>query len=94
MATETAEWITVGRVGVDTARLIIIDPSYLTPDVVNEAQEAWSTMQAWPTVGPHGLGLLTSTGRGDGIYPVEVRLDERTLNVIELRIRFIEDNQT
>lgn len=63
------------KVGVDTARLLIIDPAYLRgldlPDNLADLPKV-DMRKGFVKVGPAGLGLLVSTGRGDGLYDVEV----------------------
>ena len=44
-------------------------------------------------LGHEGLGCVVSTGWGDGSYPVEIRLDEETGRVAELRVRFIDSKE-
>ena len=63
-------------VGVDTARLLIIDPGYIGqidwPDQLADLPKA-DPKKGFVKVGPAGLGLLVSpTGYGDGAYNAEV----------------------
>ncbi len=67
-------------VGVDTARLLIIDPLYLGqidwPDKLADLPDP-DPLTGFVNVGPAGLGLLVSpTGKGDGLYTVEVETFE------------------
>ena len=68
------------KVGVDTARLLIIDPLYLRgldlPDKLANLTEV-DQKTGFVKVGPSGLGLVVGpTGKGDGEYDVEVETFE------------------
>ena len=68
------------KVGVDSARLLIIDPLYLRgldlPDKLADLPEA-DPLTGFVKFGPAGLGLIVSpTGKGDGQYDVEVETFE------------------
>jgi hypothetical protein len=81
-------WEQIGEVGVDSATLMLVDPTYeVKPE---EIEAAWGAMsQGRPaTVGPRGLGLLAGTGIDDGLYPVEVRRAEGGY-IAEVRVRFL-----
>lgn len=64
------------KIGVDSAKLLIIDPLYLRetdlPEKLNDLPET-DPSTGFVSIGPAGLGLLLSpTGWGDGTYEVEI----------------------
>lgn len=64
----------IGVVGVDSGTLLIGDPSYWMKDEDYEKEvmaEGWrDSRQIKFDAGHDGKGVLTSTGFGDGCYPV------------------------
>lgn len=73
-----SERIQIGIVGVDSARLVITDPTYIksqwTPEL---AEKCWDLTpppmlagQLKYPVGHDGLGVVFLAGLGDGVYPV------------------------
>ena len=75
---------TLGTVGVDTAQLLIIDPSYLLdPELLASVLDQLRALQHRALAGQRrdsaqlhypaghaGLGVVFHTGIGDGTYPV------------------------
>ncbi len=96
------EWEQVGFCAVDAGCLLLIDPCYAWQSTEPERYEAevcddWQdTKQLAFPAGHAGMGVLISTGLGDGSYPVEVRYEDVEgfgRRVAEVRIRFLsEDN--
>lgn len=85
-----AEWETIGHVGVDAGCLLIGDPSYVFDGFDYEA-EVCSDWQFYREA-IDGLAMLVSSGLGDGMYPVEAKIEEVEgwgERVTEVRIRFI-----
>ena len=88
-----------GTVGVDTGRLLIIDPAYL--DVLpTDKEELYKLFNCAGEMskqlnfdnGRAGLGVIVETGYGDGLYDVEIRtgVDDVGSNLVKaLRIKFI-----
>lgn len=92
------EWVQVGSVGVDAGCLLLADPSYVwqqdQPD--RYEQEVCCDWTAYRVLrfekGHEGLGVLVSTGLGDGFYPVEVRWEDAGgfgRRIAEVRVRFL-----
>lgn len=67
-------------VGVDSARLLIIDPLYLGqidwPDKLADLPQI-DPLTGFVKIGPANLGMLVSTGLGDGTYTVEIETSEQ-----------------
>ena len=70
--------VQIGVVGVDSARLVITDPTYIkdqwTPELV---EKCWNltpppmlASQLKYKAGHDGLGVVFLAGLGDGVYPV------------------------
>ena len=93
-------WVSAGRVGVDSGQIMVIDPCYIGSDFDN-CDKTWdpaaysgqlnyqgvSAISLANNFGQASEAVVTSSGYGDGVYPVEVRLNEDN-RVVELRIRF------
>jgi hypothetical protein len=93
-------WIAAGSVAVDSGQVLLIDPCYIPNDFDNN-QGNWdpgahanelnyqgvSHVSITNTYGEIGGGLVTSSGYGDGRYPVFVKLDEDN-RVIALKVSF------
>jgi hypothetical protein len=70
--------IQIGVVGVDSARLVITDPSYIksqwTPELVDRCWDLTPSPllagQLKYQAGHDGLGVVFLAGLGDGVYPV------------------------
>jgi hypothetical protein len=92
-------WKQVGEIPVDTGTILIADPCHVIPDSDwddwhMEISEAglWKNetmMRANTGHVPHTF--VSTTGVGDGSYPVEARFTEDG-RVAELRVRFLEDD--
>ena len=91
----TEEWVEVGAVGVDTGTVMIADPCYAEDMakqviVAYEARENFADTTEW---GFHGrekdgvAGVISTTGIGDGCFPVYVKRDAEG-NVVALMIDF------
>lgn len=85
------EWRYAGDVAIDSGGLLVIDASGPRPD-----DWALDRARAISPYGPVGWAVHCSTGLGDGLYPVVVRVvnlpgfGER---VAELRVLFFPDLQ-
>jgi len=85
----TDNWRVVGRVGVDSGCIIIADPAYAEKVTEDEVMDAVND-HAGPIAGD--LGVVVSTGLGDGMYDVEARIEDIEgwgERVAEVRIRFL-----
>jgi hypothetical protein len=73
-------WRPIGEVGVDSARIAIIDPAY--------ASLAEGVQSVGPIVNERGirLGEVVATPGGDGLFPIEARVEDGEL--VEVRVRF------
>jgi len=91
-------WQLVGEIGVDAGICWIGDPCYIIgKDASNNIWPTWNsfcdtidpekrTQQYNYKLGHAGLGVLVSTGFGDGVYPVEANFKKG--RVKEVRIKF------
>jgi hypothetical protein len=84
----------IGEVGVDTAQLLIIDPSYLLdPELLASvldqlrrlcdqtlAGQGCDFAQLHYPMGHAGLGVVVHTGIGNGTYPVHATIIPSPLN--------------
>jgi hypothetical protein len=84
----------IGEVGVDTAHLLIIDPSYLLdPEMLASVLDqlrayrdqiitghAGDFTQLHYPMGHAGMGVVFRTGIGDGTYPVQATVIPSPLN--------------
>jgi hypothetical protein len=67
------ERLKIGEVGVDSGTLLIGDPCYCFDG--DDLDAAFSVIGAGlhgEAVLPRGIGVISSTGYGDGVYPVYV----------------------
>lgn len=97
-------WKKVGDIGVDAGVVWIGDPCYLRDDSPNNPLKHWDQFCRWLDednprhVKAHGmLGVASSTGYGDGMYPVYARMTTDTWGhnrVAELKIVFIPEEDT
>ena len=96
---ELPKWEQVGVIGVDAGLCWIGDPSYcVTPDATEHPAKNWNEfcdiikdkdVHAFPYKKGHpGLGVVVSTGYGDGVYPVFVRRNAEG-RIAEVRVRFV-----
>ena len=97
-------WTVAGIIGVDAGIVMIGDPCYAETEQRHPANREWQDfcddyaaaadgiMQLDYDMGHPGLGVVVSSGYGDGTYEVEVR---RTTDgrVAELRVVFIEEKE-
>lgn len=97
-------WKQIGEIGIDAGLCWIGDPCYIlhTKQLPKAIGENWSGFcdklhqgrdihtQFNYADGSKGLGVCTSTGHGDGCYPVLVKLNKDGL-VAEVKIVFIEN---
>lgn len=99
-------WELVGHFSVDAGLCWIGDPCYcVTPDCTEHPAQTWhefcdklidtdfdkkGSMSFNFPKGHGGLGILVSTGYGDGSYPVYIRKNDEG-RVIEVRIKFDEE---
>jgi hypothetical protein len=93
-AMSEGQWEQVGEVGIDSGTLALVDPVYAETVSAAEGLEATDTGGVG-TIRPQGavrdLGVIVSTGLGDGMYPVEVRYEEAegSQRIAEVRVRFL-----
>ena len=95
-------WVSAGSVGVDSGQIMIVDPCYIRNNFDNhDGSQKWepsvykgqlnyqgvSATTIAEGFGQAGEAVATTSGYGDGVYPVEVRLNEDN-RVMELRIKF------
>ena len=84
------EWQVLGRVTIDTATLLLVDPIHAGADV-GELGETDHTQVSVP--GGDFSAVLVGTGMGDGWYPVEGRYADCPFGrrIAEIRVRFLGD---
>ena len=97
-----SEWISAGSVSVDSGQIMIVDPCYIGNEFDNNGHyDVWeperykgqlnyqgvSAVSIAENYGQAAEAVISSSGYGDGTYPVEVRLNEDN-RVVELRISF------
>ena len=76
-AVSGVERIKIGSVGVDSGTLLIGDPCYcFADDDLGAAFSGIGTGLHGEAVLPGGMGVISSTGYGDGVYPVYVETIE------------------
>ena len=90
-----SNWELVGRCPVDSGQILLIDPCYVLADHNLDEGKAGAyyekvckvtiAEQAGEVIG--GLGVATSTGWGDGHYPVYAKMDGG--RVAEIKIKFM-----
>jgi hypothetical protein len=91
----------IGTVGVDTGRLLIIDPAHLDSDETQTLLRQLTSEASLDAGGPArqlhfshghaGLGVVLTSGWGDGTYTVmaDTCLDEDGFTIIQaIRIQF------
>ena len=97
-------WEEVGVIGVDAGLCWLGDPCYILPDDASERTDVikdWSkfcdaikdkdTHQFQYNMGHDGLGVVVSTGWGDGEYPVLIRRNKAG-RIAEVRVVFDTDS--
>lgn len=88
----TGRWVEIGKVGVDSGLLLIGDPG-LFVDRPTVPEAAWQAACGTEDIDASIAALFDGffmfpTPAGDGIYPVEARIDSRDGGIVELRVRF------
>lgn len=79
--------VLLGHCGVDSGQLYIVDPCYVYEGFSYDAVCSSHTVGTYG--GPVGReGVVTSTGWGDGVYPVYAEIDEKTDRVSRVIIDF------
>lgn len=98
-------WEKVGVIGVDAGICWIGDPCYILhtekspksigadwADFCRKLRDGMNTSFSHDS-GHEGLGVVVSTGFGDGVYPVYVEKDKYG-RVMEVRVSFVENEAT
>jgi hypothetical protein len=89
------KWITIGRVFIDTATILLCDPIRFLEDVdFMRELAAMGNEQFYRQVGDE-TGVLSRTGMGDGTYEVEALVGEDdgvVFQILELRIKFMDQD--
>lgn len=98
------EWEQVGVVGVDAGLVWLGDPCYILHtrkpkaigkdwgDFARTLDRGSDTQQMNHDKGHPGLGVIVTSGYGDGEYPVEVRrLEDGT--IAEVRVVFVRETE-
>ncbi len=91
----TSKWVLAGQIQIESGQVLICD----TGNIFHHLKEIKTEMDN-PTYNaflakpiPDDLGVISSTGIGDGLYNVGVLIEEQGelgKRVVELRIRFLE----
>lgn len=91
----------IGMIGVDAGLCWIGDPCYVFGEDATKKWPKWSDFcdtikDEYPTIqqydypkGHEGLGVLVSTGYGDGLYPVYAEIEDG--RVKSVTVHFMED---
>jgi hypothetical protein len=94
--TESDGWQRIGEIPVDTARIVLVDPTNIEDLVDHEVivdRETDVSMTYELVTSKHGIAvaLVLTTGLGDGLYPVESRFEEveGAMRIAEIRVRFL-----
>ena len=99
MRTATGKFVKVGSVAVDSGQIMLIDPCYIkadfesefnAPPALNYAGACRASLSEDKCGEFGGLGFCTSSGYGDGLYPVYVKYDTSG-RIAEVKIKFITD---
>lgn len=80
-----SKWDVIGRVCVDTGRLVVCDPIYADDVAGWDPIAENDTLRKKRIAGD--IAVVFMTGLGDGFYPVEARRVDGY--IAEVRIRFI-----
>ena len=83
-------WQRIGEVPVDSGRLVLVDPMN-SDDVAEHEGDSALTYELVSNDLGIAVGLIFSTGLGDGVYPVEARFEEAAgaVRIAEVRVRFL-----
>ena len=68
----------IGHCGVDSGQILLIDPCYVYKDEYGSGgdyDECCQITLSDVCAGQTGLGVVTSSGYGDGVYPVYAEKD-------------------
>jgi hypothetical protein len=88
------KWEKIGVVGIDSGNLILGDPCYWLKDADYnklfpiDGEWTYQTRQLKYDKGHDGKGVITTTGYGDGEYPVYVKYNKEG-RVAEIRVKFM-----
>ena len=94
------KWEQIGVIGVDAGLCWLGDPCYVlhTDKTPKSIGKNWSEFcdiitkkdnhQFNYDAGHPGLGVVVSTGYGDGCYPVEIRRNDEG-RIAEVRVKFV-----
>jgi len=93
------KWIEIGTIPVASGQMMLVDPCYLLrgvdyKHVLSERQgngNLTSLRENDEAVIP--LAAVFDTGIGDGLYPVEIELDDDGYTVCAARIIFLEESE-
>jgi hypothetical protein len=91
---KTETWQIAGWAGVDSGRLMLIDPGYLedmpekflTDPVDADGTSGWM-------VGEQCIAMIVATPFGDGLYPVHV-VEDAEGRIISVRVDFTREART
>ena len=83
-------WQRIGEVPVDSGRLVLVDPMN-TDDVAEHEGDSALTYELVSNDLGIAVGLMFSTGLGDGTYGVWARFEEAAgaVRIAEVRVRFL-----
>tara|TARA_R100000329_G_scaffold145867_1_gene131886 strand:+ start:2494 stop:2763 length:270 start_codon:yes stop_codon:yes gene_type:complete len=86
-------WKLIGNCPVDSGQIMMVDPCYVladnntTDEKLNGLYKEICEMTIAERAGEFDLGCATSTGWGDGCYPVYAKMDGG--RVAEIKIKFM-----
>lgn len=96
------QWVSVGKVGVDSGSLMVIDPSYIFSETLRDRVRERIDLNLFSRCieqvleipfpnGGAGLGVVSQAGYGDGLYNVSVKYGETPMGkrVTALKVEFI-----
>lgn len=96
------DWQHAGEVAVDAGLIMVGDPCYAAEkdhpihdwdkfcSLIRKDSDGWATQLKFNGTTP-GQGVVVSSGYGDGIYPVYIKLDDHG-DVAEVKVVFIGEN--
>ena len=99
------KWIKIGDCAVDSGQIMIVDPCYVLPGIGEQIRYTYNDLlgeyekpgvddkQAFEVLFSKiaGTGIISSTGLGDGVYPVYAKIEDQGKfgkRVMELKIKF------
>jgi hypothetical protein len=88
-----SNWKLIGNCPVDSGQIMMVDPCYVladnntTDEKLNGLYKEICEMTIAERAGEFDLGCATSTGWGDGSYPVYAKMDGG--RVAEIKIKFM-----